>query len=93
MTEDERDEICDLLPGDMVIWGFDDELEHFAHADMHWWMEALGHERSGENHSCCKKCGCATTCVAAAFHDSMISSVIRELDKLGLLKRPEMEEK
>lgn len=91
MTEDERDDIYDLLPDDMVIWSFDDELEHFSHADRRWWMEVLGHERSGENHSCCKKCGCATTCIAGAFHQAMIASTIRELDKLGLLRHPEEE--
>ena len=93
MNEEERDGIYDMLPNGMVIWGFDDELEHFAHADMRWWLSALDHEQMAEGHPCCKKCGCATTCVAAAFHDSMISTVIRELDKLGLLKRPEKEEK
>lgn len=86
MTEEERDAVIDLIPADMVIWDFDEELNHFSHADLAWWMRQLDHGPSAPGHSCCGTCGCATTCVAGSFADSLVSSVVRELDRLGLLK-------
>ena len=91
MNEEERDGIEDLLPKDAVIWGWEDELRHVSHASLDWWLDVLGHASASETHRCCKTCGCATTCTAAAFHEATVTSVIRELDKLGLLKKPEKE--
>ncbi|MFE9855534.1 hypothetical protein [Streptomyces sp. NPDC005780] len=89
MTEGERDDLIDRLPADMVIWDSDDELQHFGHANSTWWLDALGHTSAGPKHSCCASCGCATTCTAGAFHDALISSVVRELDRLGVLHATE----
>ncbi|MEU1433999.1 hypothetical protein ABZ438_07860 [Streptomyces sp. NPDC005786] len=86
MTEEERDDLIDQLPADMVIWNDDEELQHFGHANSTWWLDALGHTSKGPAHSCCAACGCATTCTAGAFHDALISSVVRELDRLGALR-------
>jgi hypothetical protein len=88
MTEDERDDLIDRLPKDMVIWDDEDELQHFAHANAAWWMDTLNHPRSGPTHSCCKTCGCGGTCTLGAYHDALISSVVRELDRIGALVAP-----
>lgn len=85
VTEDERNDVIGLLPKDMVIWADDEELEAFP-----WtfpkWMDVLGHQTV--HSACCASCGCAITCTADAFHESLISSVVRELDKLGALRLP-----
>lgn len=86
MDEEQRDEICDLLPRDMVIWDFEDELGWFANRDVNEWREILGHPY--KHRGCCATCGCATSCLFSVFHEAMIGSVIRELDKLGLLLSP-----
>lgn len=86
LGEDARDRIDDLL--DMrskVLWNYDDELEHFKHANADWWAtEALNHPRA--HRGCCKTCGCATTCMFWAFFEAVVSSTLRELDRAGLLK-------
>jgi hypothetical protein len=89
MTEEERDDLIDLLPKDMVVWNDDEELQHFGHATARWWLDNLDHPAAGPTHSCCKSCGCGGTCTLGAFHDAMISSVVRELDRMGALKKPE----
>jgi hypothetical protein len=89
MTEDERDDLIDLLPKDMIVWNDDEELQHFGHATGRWWLDNLGHPACGPTHGCCKSCGCGGTCILGAFHDAMISSVVRELDRIGALKKPE----
>lgn len=86
MTEEERDDIIDLLPKNMILWDWDDELETFSHTNLEWWMKTLGHGMKSDTHTCCEACGCATTCTARAFYDSVVGSTVRELDKLGLLK-------
>jgi hypothetical protein len=88
MNEEERDGIEDLLPKGGAIWGWEDELHQFSHATLDWWLGVLGHSSSSETHRCCEKCGCATTCTAAAFYEATVTTVVRELDKLGLLKKP-----
>lgn len=90
MDEEQRDRISDLADMEddsRVIWSDDEELEHFKHANLEWWLrEALGHPRA--HPGCCKTCGCATTCMAAAFFDATVLSTIRRLDELGLLRPP-----
>jgi hypothetical protein len=83
VNEDERLDLIDLLPADMNIWADDDELEWFTGRDQRWWLDVLGHPKA--HPGCCKTCGCATTCMAAAFHDALIATVVRELDRLGVL--------
>lgn len=90
MTEDERDEVFDLIPGDMWIWPNEQEGEHFSHADWEWWRDLLGHPQA--HPGCCKTCGCAASCTLSTFYDAMITSVLRELDVRGLL-RPASEAK
>jgi hypothetical protein len=51
------------------------------------WREALGHPYV-EGHGYCKTCGPAITCALAAFYEAVIVSVVRELNKLGLLPPP-----
>lgn len=89
LTGDERLDLIDRLPADMNIWADDDELEWFTGRDWRWWADALGHPKA--HPSCCKTCGCATTCLHAAFHDALVATVIRELDKLGALRVPKEE--
>jgi len=89
VTEEERDAVYDLLPKSMTLWDFEDEIGHFGHATLDWWMEQLGHGPKSPTHSCCKSCGCATTCLAGAFYEATVSTVLRETDRLGLLKNPE----
>ncbi|QDO02189.1 hypothetical protein FNV62_43545 [Streptomyces sp. RLB3-17] len=91
MTEEERDDLIDLLPMDMVVWNDEEELQHFGHATARWWMDTMGHPVAGPTHPCCKSCGCGGTCTLGAFHDAMISSVVRELDRIGALKKPDPE--
>ncbi|MFE1767253.1 hypothetical protein ACFW81_23920 [Streptomyces angustmyceticus] len=86
MDEEERDNLIDLLPSDFAIWDFEDELPQFNHATWSWWRERLGHPKA--HRGCCKTCGCATTCMASAFHDALVSSVVRELGRIGALKNP-----
>lgn len=85
MTPDERYDLIDLLPDDMVIWDDDEELSAFPW-DLRKWLDVLGHKKA--HPGCCKACGCATTCMASAFHEALITSVVRELDKLGVLHAP-----
>jgi hypothetical protein len=86
VTEDERDDLIDLLPKDMAIWDDEDEIiaGHAADLDLTWWMNAIGHPKA--HPGCCKSCGCATTCMAGAFHAALVSSVVGELDRIGALQ-------
>jgi hypothetical protein len=86
MTEEERDDLTDLLPADAPIWGDEEELPHFGHANLRWWLEAVGHPRA--HPGCCKTCGCATTCMASAFHESVVATTLRQLDAIGALVKP-----
>lgn len=87
MTEEERDDLIDLLPADMNIWDPEDELEVFVGRDREWWANALGHPKA--HPGCCRTCGCAAPCFFQVYHDALISTVVRELDRLGALKKPE----
>lgn len=89
MTEDERCDLIDRLPDDMTLWADDEEIEKHGCAgrDYTWWREALGHPKA--HPGCCKTCGCAITCSLAAFYEAVVDSVVRELDKIGALRRPE----
>lgn len=89
MSEDDRDDIFDMLKiTEMVIWEGDEELGHFAHANLKWWMDECLRHPHADGHGYCHTCGPATTCMAGAFTDSLASSVIRRLDELGLLRTP-----
>lgn len=85
-TEEERDDLIDLLPKDMILWPDDEELSWFPNRNYDEWRDILGHPRA--HRGCCKTCGCAITCTLGAFHDSVISSVVRELARLGALRQP-----
>lgn len=87
-SEEQRDDLIDLLPAGMRIWGDESEIGHLhSHqGTAEFWHEALGHTRA--HRGCCKACGCAATCILAAFHDALIASVVRELDRLGALRQP-----
>lgn len=89
MTEEERDDLIDLIPHGMTVWADEEELEDFRHATLAWWREVLGHQASGPTHSCCKSCGCGGTCLLGAFENALVTTVVRELDKIGALRRPE----
>lgn len=86
LTQDERLDLIDQLPTDMTIWDDDQELTHFADRDYRWWRDALGHPRA--HPGCCEICGCATTCLLGAFHDAVVAAVVRELNRLGALRKP-----
>lgn len=84
MTEEERDDLIDRIPTDgMIIWDHDAELDWFPNRNFDEWREILGHPRS--HPGCCKTCGCATSCLLGTFFDAVVSSTIRELDKIGAL--------
>lgn len=85
-----RDRLEDLLPRDMVIWDDDEELDNVGERDRSWWLDILGHTKL--HAGCCKTCGCASTCMAGAFHGSIVTSVLRELDRLGALREPAITE-
>ena len=87
MTEDERLDLWDLLPEDAPIWADEEELPLFGHANLHWWLEAVGHPSA--HPGCCKTCGCATTCMAGAFYDAVITTTLRRLDAIGALVKPQ----
>ena len=89
MNEDERDDLIDRLPKDMVVWAFEDELPDFQHATTRWWMDSLNHPPAGPTHACCRSCGCGGACSLGAFSDALVASVVRELDRLGALRSPE----
>lgn len=86
MTEEERDDLIDLLPDDMVLWPNDGELVHFPERNYDEWRDILNHPRA--HPGCCKTCGCATSCMLSVFYDSVVASVVRELDKLGAIVAP-----
>lgn len=90
LTEEQRDVLIDLLPAGMTLWADDEELPHFADRTWAWWRETLGHPKA--HTACCKACGCATTCLLGAFYDAVVSSVVRELDRLGALRTPDTRE-
>lgn len=86
MTEEERDDLIDTLPDGMVLWPDEKELIHFSTRNYEEWRDILGHPRA--HPGCCKTCGCATSCLLSVFYDSVVTSTVRELDKLGALKAP-----
>lgn len=86
MTEEQRDDLIDLLPDDMHIWDAEEEIPRGFGGDFAWWSGHLGHPRSPRGF--CTACGRGGTCLASAFHDALVSSVVRELDRLGALRQP-----
>lgn len=91
MTEDERDDIIEMLPKDMQIWEPDEELAYFRGRDLEWWRETLEHPRA--HRGCCAKCGCGSPCFMIVFADALIASTVRELARLDLLKQPPPKER
>lgn len=89
MSEEERDDLIDRLPVDMPLWPDEEELArgHFTDRDWAWWRDTLGHPYA-TGHGFCRTCGPATPCLLGVFYDSVISSVIRELARLGALRKP-----
>lgn len=90
MNEDQRLELEDLLPKDPIIWADDSELDWWK--DDPWtyrkWALVAGHGPMA-NGKGCERCGYDTSqCMFAVFHDAMVATVIRELDKLGFLLPP-----
>jgi hypothetical protein len=59
------------------IWADDDELAagHFLDRNLASWLDALGHPKA--HPGCCKFCGCATTCLARAFHEAVLMTAAR----------------
>jgi hypothetical protein len=72
------------------LWSEEQELDegHFRNRDVHHWLRALGHGPGSDTHGCCQGCGCATTCLAGAFFDATVDTVLRELNRAGLLRKP-----
>lgn len=86
LSEEERDDLIDRLPADMILWPVDEELSWFPNRAYDEWRDTLGHPRA--HHGCCATCGCATSCTLGVFYDSVISSVVRELARIGALRKP-----
>jgi hypothetical protein len=86
MTEEERDNLIDLLPEDMILWPDEKELSWFPSRNFAEWRSILGHPKA--HTACCGECGCATTCLLGLFYNSVVDSVVRELDKIGALRMP-----
>lgn len=85
MTEDERDDLIDQLPKNMILWSDDEELQYFPNRTYDEWRQILGHPVAGPTHHCCKTCGCGGSCLLGVFYDAVVSSVVRELDRIGAL--------
>lgn len=89
MNEEQRDRLYDLLPvSTMTVWTDDEELEHLPY-DVKYWADVLGHPRTARDGKACATCGNGMTCVQAAYEEALITSVIRELDKIGALNNPD----
>jgi hypothetical protein len=88
MTPEERETLMDTLGAFPVIWEHDDEIPRFTDVrDWTWWSAALDHPRGTSGR--CRTCGSGVTCIVVAFHDALIASTLRELDKAGALRIPE----
>lgn len=87
MTEEERDDILDLLPRRFTLWSDEQEIPGWAEGrDYAWWSEQLGHPKA--HPGCCATCGCAITCMLGAFYHAVVDSLMRELDRVGALRPP-----
>lgn len=88
MNEHDRLSLEDYLQSNMILWADDDELNWWPTDPWTFkkWMRVLEHEQ--KDCGCCKKCGHATTCLASLFRDSVVTSVIRELNRIGALRMP-----
>jgi hypothetical protein len=87
VTEDERDDLIDLVPYRFTIWEYENEIPGWAEGrDFAWWRDLLKHPKA--HGGCCATCGCAVSCDLVVYHEAMISSVVRELDKIGALRVP-----
>lgn len=87
-NEDRMLNIWDMIPENIPIWPYGDELAngHFTHTTWEWWRETLSHPRYSDTHRCCKTCGCATSCLLSTFCDAVTATAIRELLKAGVFK-------
>lgn len=84
MDQDQRFDIEDLMPEDMVIWEDVEDLSDRQEYTWPYWRQVLDHPYLG--HGFCTSCGGGGTCTLLLFKDALVSSVLRELDQLGLLK-------
>lgn len=78
----DRWDIINKVPDDMPIYG-SDHVEAPLTIDV--WRDALGHPLA-EGRGFCVTCGPAGPCFLMAFFDAVTVSIVRELDKQGLLK-------
>jgi hypothetical protein len=86
ISDDEQYHISDLIPKDPVIWGdLEEAREPFKHATYDWWAEALKHPRYPSGRGC-QTCGWGGSCLLAVFYDGMVTMVIHELVKVGVIK-------
>ncbi len=94
LSEEQRDDLVDLLNLPRVsIWDDEEELDggHFTGRGLRYWLDAIGHPSA--HAGCCQSCGCCTTCMGGAFFDATVSTVLRELNRHGLLRAPESEDR
>lgn len=89
VTPEQREELADRIDHTEPIWQDEDELDGIGidgplrDRNLRWWLDNLGHHAA--HRGCCATCGCAVTCMASAFWDATVASVIRQLDRMGAL--------
>lgn len=84
MNQNQRWEILDQLPKSFRVVEDDADLT-LVPGTLESWGEALGHPQGKRF---CQTCGAGGTCSFRAFYDAMVASVVRELDKQGMLSPP-----
>lgn len=80
-TEKRLSPIVDSLPTEMIVREWPDEYPG-TYAS---WAESIGHPVNDRGR--CKTCGLAITCPLRALWDALISTVVREVDKLYTIHR------
>lgn len=93
MDQKKRDEIWDQVPLDFPIVDADDEVERITQAGggtIQSWGAEAGHDIDGALD--CHTCGKGGPCPFIEFYDSVVSSVVRELDKIGALVPTRLDE-
>lgn len=97
----DRDAIIDALDalGPYTIWEDEEEFENtgfdgkkISERDRTWWAKMLGHPvkahrlQDGRTMLRCETCGVGASCEFDCYTDALIFSVLRQLDRLGVLR-------
>lgn len=80
MSDDERWDVIDKIPDPMPL----QSSKMTVPQPLDVWRDALDHPWA-HGHGYCKTCGAGGPCILMAFHDAVMMSTVRELDKAGAL--------